>query len=68
MLGSVIGMNTVSHCNALIDDAVAKGAKIACGGEAETTLMPATVRDHVTPQMRIYHDETSTVLRWFDGL
>jgi acyl-CoA reductase-like NAD-dependent aldehyde dehydrogenase len=58
VLGSVIGMNTVSHCNALIDDAVAKGAKIVCGGKAETTLMPATVLDHVTPQMRIYHEET----------
>jgi benzaldehyde dehydrogenase (NAD) len=54
----VIGMNTVTHCNALIDDAVAKGAKIVCGGKAETTLMPATVLDHVTPQMRIYHEET----------
>ena len=58
VLGSVIGMNTVSHCNALIDDAVAKGAKLVCGGKAETTLMPATVLDHVTPQMRIYGEET----------
>jgi benzaldehyde dehydrogenase (NAD) len=58
VLGSVIGINTVTHCNALIDDAVAKGAKIVCGGKAETTLMPATVLDHVTPQMRIYHEET----------
>jgi acyl-CoA reductase-like NAD-dependent aldehyde dehydrogenase len=58
VLGSVIGMNTVSHCNALIDDALAKGAKLVCGGKAETTLMPATVLDHVTPRMRIYHEET----------
>jgi acyl-CoA reductase-like NAD-dependent aldehyde dehydrogenase len=58
VLGSVIGMNTVTHCNALIDDAVDKGAKLVCGGKAETTLMPATVLDHVTPQMRIYHEET----------
>ncbi len=58
VLGSVIGMNTVHHCNALIDDALAKGARLACGGKSETTLMPATVLDHVTPQMRIYHEET----------
>ncbi|MEO8653101.1 MAG: aldehyde dehydrogenase [Ramlibacter sp.] len=58
VLGSVIGMNTVQHCNALIDDALAKGAKLLCGGKAETTLMPATVLDHVTPKMRIYHEET----------
>lgn len=58
VLGSVIGMNTVEHCNALIDDALAKGAKLVCGEKATTTLMPATVLDHVTPAMRIYHEET----------
>jgi benzaldehyde dehydrogenase (NAD) len=58
VLGSVIGMGTVEHCNALIDDALAKGAKLACGGKADSTLMPATVLDHVTPAMRIYHEET----------
>jgi benzaldehyde dehydrogenase (NAD) len=58
VLGSVIGMATVHHCNALIDDALAKGAKLLCGGKAETTLMPATILDHVTPKMRIYHEET----------
>jgi benzaldehyde dehydrogenase (NAD) len=58
VLGSVIGMSTVEHCNALIDDALAKGAKLACGGKADSTLMPATLLDHVTPAMRIYHEET----------
>lgn len=58
VLGSVIGMGTVEHCNALIADALAKGAKLACGGKADNTLMPATVVDHVTPAMRIYHEET----------
>jgi acyl-CoA reductase-like NAD-dependent aldehyde dehydrogenase/ABC-type branched-subunit amino acid transport system ATPase component len=58
VLGSVIGMGTVEHCNALIDDALAQGAKLACGGKAENTLMPATLLDHVTPKMRIYREET----------
>lgn len=58
VLGSVIGMGTVTHCNALIDDALAKGAKLVCGSKVDTTLMPATVLDHVTPDMRIYHEET----------
>ncbi|MBL8351794.1 MAG: aldehyde dehydrogenase family protein [Burkholderiaceae bacterium] len=58
VLGSVIGIGTVEHCNALIDDALAKGAKLVCGGKADSTLMPATVLDHVTPAMRIYHEET----------
>ena len=42
------------RCNALIDDALAKGAKLVCGGKAENTLMPATLLDHVTPEMKIY--------------
>jgi acyl-CoA reductase-like NAD-dependent aldehyde dehydrogenase/ABC-type branched-subunit amino acid transport system ATPase component len=58
VLGSVVGMGTVEHCNALIDDALAKGAKLVCGGKAENTLMPATLLDHVTSRMRIYHEET----------
>ena len=58
VLGSVIGMSTVEHCNALVEDALAKGAKLLCGGKAENTLMSATVLDHVTSRMRIYHEET----------
>jgi benzaldehyde dehydrogenase (NAD) len=58
VLGSVIGMNTVNFCNELIDDALAKGAKLVCGGKSTDTLMLATVLDHVTPEMRIYREET----------
>jgi acyl-CoA reductase-like NAD-dependent aldehyde dehydrogenase len=58
VLGSVVGPGTVEHCNALIADALQKGAKLLCGGPADSTLMPATVLDHVTPQMRVYHEET----------
>lgn len=58
VLGSVVGMPTVERCNALIDDALAQGAKLACGGKADSTLMPATLLDHVTRDMRIYSEET----------
>jgi len=58
VLGSVVDMSTVERCNALIDDALVHGAKLVCGGKAESTLMPATLLDHVTPAMRIYHDES----------
>ncbi|WP_321808898.1 aldehyde dehydrogenase [Burkholderia sp. BCC1993] len=58
VLGSVVDMSTVERCNALIDDALAHGATLASGGKADTTLMPATLLDHVTPAMRIYHDES----------
>jgi benzaldehyde dehydrogenase (NAD) len=58
VLGSVVDMSTVRRCNELIDDAVAKGARIVCGGKADSTLMPATLIDHVTSSMRIFSEET----------
>ena len=35
-----------------------QGATLVCGGKADSTLMPATLLDHVSAQMRIYHEET----------
>ena len=58
VLGSVVDMGTVQRCNALIDDALAKGATLVCGGKADSTLMAATLLDHVTPAMQIYSDES----------
>ncbi|MGA8010314.1 MAG: aldehyde dehydrogenase [Thiomonas sp.] len=58
VLGSVVDMTTVQRCNALIDDALAKGAVLVCGGKADNTLMPATLLDYVTPDMRIFRDES----------
>ena len=58
VLGSVVDMTTVTHCNALIDDALAKGATLVCGGKATNTLMPATLLDYVTSEMAIYREES----------
>jgi benzaldehyde dehydrogenase (NAD) len=58
VLGSVVDMATVQRCNALIDDALLKGATLVCGGRADSTLMPATLVDNVKPNMRIYNEET----------
>jgi benzaldehyde dehydrogenase (NAD) len=58
VLGSVVDRATVDRCNALIDDALAKGAKLVCGGKADSTLMPATLLDHVTADMKIFHEES----------
>ncbi len=58
VLGSVVDMATVQRCNALIDDALAKGAKLVVGGKADSTLMPATLLDHVTQEMQIYREES----------
>ncbi|HKR86601.1 MAG TPA: aldehyde dehydrogenase [Phenylobacterium sp.] len=57
VLGSVVDMSTVERCNALIEDALAQGAKLLTGGKAASTLMPATLLDHVTPTMRIFREE-----------
>lgn len=58
VLGSVVDMHTVHRANTLIDDALAKGARLLCGGKASSTLMPATLLDHVTADMDIFREET----------
>ncbi len=58
VLGSVVDMATVERCNGLIDDALALGATLVCGGKSDSTLMAATLLDRVTPAMRIYHEES----------
>jgi len=57
-LGAVVDMKTVIHVNALIDDALAKGARALTGGKGESVLMPATVIDGVTSDMKLYRDES----------
>ena len=58
VLGSVVDRSTVDRCNAMIDDAIAKGATLVCGGKSDSLIMPATVLDHVTPDMHIYSEES----------
>lgn len=58
VLGSVVDMATVARCNEMIDDALAKGGKLLCGGKATDTLIPATLIDNVTPDMKIYSEES----------
>ncbi len=57
-LGAVVDQKTVSHVNALIDDALIKGATVLSGGKCDSVLMPATVVDNVTAGMSIYRDES----------
>jgi salicylaldehyde dehydrogenase len=67
VIGPMVSNENGARLNALIDDAVSKGAKLVCGGHAEGAMMPATILDHVTPDMRIYDEETfgpiTTVVR-----
>ncbi|MEM9632073.1 MAG: aldehyde dehydrogenase [Pseudomonadota bacterium] len=58
-LGSVVDVDTIQHVKSLIEDAVAKGAKVIAGGAPDSgTIMPATIVDHVTPEMDIYSAES----------
>ena len=57
-LGAVIDQKTVTHINALIDDALGKGATALTGGKSEGVLMCATVIDGVTSDMNLYRDES----------
>lgn len=58
VLGSVVDQDTVDRCNALVDDAVDKGAEVIAGGRSDDTLVPATLVDRVTPDMDIFHQES----------
>jgi len=57
-LGAVVDQKTVTHVNSLIDDAVAKGAKVVAGGKGESVLMNATVVAGVEAGMNLYRDES----------
>ena len=57
VLGSLVDWSAARRCNELIDDALAKGARLITGGKANGTLMAATLIDHVTPDMRIFREE-----------
>ena len=59
VLGAVVNVDTVEHCQALIEDAVEHGAKLLLGGEtSQNVLMPAHLVDHVTDEMKLFRDES----------
>ncbi|MDE2303016.1 MAG: aldehyde dehydrogenase [Sphingomonadales bacterium] len=58
-LGAVVGVKAVAHCRALIADALARGAVLLAGGETSlNVVMPAHVIDKVTPEMKLFRDES----------
>ena len=58
IIGPMVTPNSGERINRMFNDAVQKGAKVVCGGLAEGAVMPATILDHVTPEMEIYDEET----------
>jgi acyl-CoA reductase-like NAD-dependent aldehyde dehydrogenase len=57
-LGAVVDQGTVDCVRALIEDALGHGAQQLVGGETEGVLMPAHVIDRVTPEMKLFRDES----------
>jgi acyl-CoA reductase-like NAD-dependent aldehyde dehydrogenase len=58
-LGAVVDTKTVACVRALIDDALANGAELLAGGETtHNVLMPAHLVDKVTPDMKLFREES----------
>jgi acyl-CoA reductase-like NAD-dependent aldehyde dehydrogenase len=58
VLGSLVDLSAAEKMDALIADAVAKGASLVAGGKRKGSIVEATLLDHVTPAMRIYSEES----------
>lgn len=56
-LGQMIGTEAVLRLRGLIDDALAKGARLVIGGEAHGAVLQPTILDHVAYGMRVYGEE-----------
>lgn len=58
VIGPLVNDEQVQSVDALVQDAIAKGAELLAGGHYEGRVYEATVLKGVTPEMRIYHEET----------
>lgn len=56
-LGPIISPNQVETIQHIVDDAVAKGARILAGGTAAGLFYPATVLAGITPDMLAFREE-----------
>jgi len=56
-LGSLVTSSAAERIQELIEDGVAKGAKLIAGG-GNGTILNAAALDHVTPDMRLYTEES----------
>ncbi|SUB01339.1 Benzaldehyde dehydrogenase [NAD(+)] [Pannonibacter phragmitetus] len=56
-LGPVISPNQVETIQHIVDDAVAKGARLLAGGKADGLFYPATVLAGITPEMLAFREE-----------
>jgi acyl-CoA reductase-like NAD-dependent aldehyde dehydrogenase len=57
-IGPLVNDAAVRRVTELVDDAVARGAKVVTGGVAEGPFYKPTVLTGVTPEMKIYREES----------
>ncbi|WP_282153381.1 aldehyde dehydrogenase [Ruegeria atlantica] len=58
VLGSLVSSQAAEKMDDLIADATGKGGKVVAGGNRNGTIVEATLIDNVTPEMRIYSEES----------
>ncbi len=58
VIGPLITRDASLRLENLIADSLKEGAKLVTGGKVNGPFMAATILDHVTPQMRVYDEET----------
>lgn len=69
-IGPMISEQAAQRVKALVDDAVARGARLVTGGRLRGAYLDATLLDNVSPDMRVYYEETfgpvASVIRYAD--
>jgi acyl-CoA reductase-like NAD-dependent aldehyde dehydrogenase len=58
VLGSLVSTAAAEHCESLVREAAARGAKVLAGGERTGSVMAGLVVDRVTPEMRLFQEES----------
>lgn len=57
-LGSLVNPDASEKMHTLINDAVAKGATLVCGGDSDGAIFSPTLLDGVNDTMRIFNEES----------
>jgi vanillin dehydrogenase len=57
-IGPLVNRTAVERVAGLVEDAVSHGAHVLTGGEPDGPLFPPTVIAGVTPEMRVYREES----------
>ncbi len=58
VLGSMVTADAAARVEEMVQDALAKGASVVAGGKRNGAIVEATLLDRVTPDMRIYSEES----------